>query len=401
MEAQHVTPNGAESAAETTPAYDAARWRKWTYVAYAVILVFVVHLGYEILQQSSIEGLVEELGTPEWQQAKQELVDYGTAALPYVSRAFYYDVKPVVRQRAGGTLLVTFQDLLKTAPKPPEGIVKKWNAWKQEEKLAPGIILTQLLGRAETCEDPEIVKIAPVMQAWLEWQMWLRHTVQSEMITKALGDEDPAVRQLAAKLVRIFGFEQGIEHKRYVQWRNMERLITRMDKELAGISTRNAKAMRKQVTQVAEGILKQWEARSIVGEFGNGALIGMMDASDDLKVRLAAADILDEILASAYRADNREEMVRLVGGRRLRALMTMLASPKAGTLQVKKMLSYSPNMYKKNPQLVSSMQLKLERAKAKGETAFERALSRCMGIFTDVEEGRKLGREQHRYLLAN
>jgi len=305
-----------------------ARWRKWNYLAYALALVCLAYVGFSMVRQTRVNALVSRLATGEWQQAKADLVALGERALPYTVRAFYYDLDPTVRRRAGQTLLESVSRLAQEAPKE------------------------------ETARS--------------RWQEDMRVICESDMVTKALRDEDPEVRQLAAKVDATLGFEHGIEEGRYRRWKKMEELIDKV---------RQKPADKKHL----EAIMQDWRVDEVVGEFGNSVLVGIMADDPDADMRKAATWMLGEMLETAYRADDREEMVKLVGHRRLRMMLKLLAE---GVPGADRLLSFSPNI-RAFPKLLPGIRDALCQAKAKGPEAYEQALTRWKDIYSDIEEGQK------------
>ena len=386
MSVQEGAPQ--EAPAQEAQDYVPSKWKRYTIAVYVIVLLFMVHLYFETLQQSHCDSLTGDLGGGNWRQASTELIALGVEALPYVSRAFYYDLNVRARRRAGETLLASFRELLKTAPQPQPGALKEWDAWRKAERLAPGLGRVQLVARARTCDDAKIRAMADDVNEWLEWQLGLRSACQSDMISKGLADEDPECRLIAAKLVRIMGFEGQIERTRYARWRDMERLIGELRK-----SSLDKEAVQR--------VLGQWEIGDIVGEFGNSALVGLMATAKREKLREAAAGMLRHMLASAYRADSREEMVRLVGRRRLNTLLDLLASDQAGPLQIKEILTFSDKIAPEDQPrfyFINRIQKRLAQARKEGGKAFAAALDRCQDIYGEVEEGRKLKGADRRFL---
>jgi uncharacterized protein YbbC (DUF1343 family) len=79
-------------------------------------------------------------------------------------------------------------------------------------------------------------------------------------------------------------------------------------------------------------------------------------------------------------------MVKLVGHRRLRLLLRLLADDVPG---VERLLSFSPSFSRQNTTLIPGIRAKLKEAKAKGPQELETALTRWKDIYTEVEEGQR------------
>ncbi|HRU05840.1 MAG TPA: hypothetical protein P5137_08705 [Candidatus Brocadiia bacterium] len=348
-------------------------WKKYIVAAGVVLALLIIHLAWEVRTQTYCNRLVNELETPQWAEAKAKLIAMGKTGLPYAARAFYYAEDPVVRRRAGETMLATLTELVKGQTRPSAEDCQRWEAWIKAEDLKPNLTRRELVARAREAKDTEIRRIAPVMNAWLVWQEKAQTAAESEMVSKALGDEDPECRALAAKMVDILGFANPVEKDRWRRATMMEWLLAELAKS-AGDKDALAK------------IKADWLAEKGVGDFGNSVLVGLMRDAKDEKLRVAAAGILEETLAAAYRADDREELVRLVGRRRLRALLTMLLRPDAAELKVKRVLTLSPNI---PPALVDGIRAELAKAQKEGPNAFQAELSRLTDIFASLEEGQK------------
>ena len=400
MSPDEQAPVAAEPAAEeeasqdTTLASVRERWRQPAYFAYAFIALCAIYIGFKVARQGTCNGLVARLSGQNWEQAKTDLVGMGEVAMPYTVRAFYYNLDVSTRRRAGETLLESLQ--------------------KQQASQGGGA--------------PE------------EWQNHIRAVSESDMASKALRDEDPEVRQLAAKIVTILGFEHYREEGRYRRWEKMEELIAKLrgmapsmakplaklfadeermrrerekleneyekldpKKQAEGADTaaqeESLKAIRGKIRAVSEAlkasagkrnrviapIMDDWRIDEAVGDFGNSVLVGIIDTDKAPGMRTAATAMLDDMLATAYRADDREEMIKLVGTRRLRILLRLLSEDVPG---VKGVLGFSPHI-RAVPNLLPSVRQALSEKRAEGDEAYDAMLAYVTGLHSDVEEGRK------------
>lgn len=348
-------------------------WKKYIIIAGVILVALVIHLAWEVRTQTYCHNLVAGLATDQWAAAKAKLIALGKTGLPYAARAFYYAESPLVRYRAGETMLATLSELVKGQTRPPAEDSQRWEAWIKAEDLKPNLTRRELVARGREAKDADIRRITPVMNAWLVWQEDAQVAAESEMVSKALGDEDPECRALAAKMVDLLGFANAVEKDRSRKARIMEWLLAELGKS-AGDKDAVAK------------IRADWLAENGVGDFGNSVLVGLIRDAKDQKLRLAAASILEETLAAAYRADDREELVRLVGHRRLRTLLTMLLRPDAGDLKIKRILTLSPNI---PPALVEGMRVELENAQKEGPEVLQQRVNELKDVFASLEEGQK------------
>lgn len=348
-----------------------SRYRKYRPYVFALVVVMLVHLGYEFYLQRRINRLTDALAGENWEAAQENLINLETRALPYTARAFYYSDDPAARRRAGETLLKSLENLVQDAPKPSPEALEAWNAWKAEADIGEDALLAEIVREAEGSTDSQVQQILPEMKPWLYWQEDIRNAVENEMITKALADEDPECRKLAAQMVQITGFEHGIERGRYRRYQNMVRLLAKLREDPASEENRQA-------------VLEEWRDPETVGEFGNPVLVGLVDTGETKEVKEAAAFILRDMLASAYRADDRDEMVRLVGHRRLRILLRLLTEEEAEYIDIKGLLTFSPNIPER---FVEG--LRLQFAEAETEQELRERIDYWKDIYTSIEEGQR------------
>ena len=304
-----------------------AKWQRHTSLVYGLLAVCTVIILWSAVVQARCNARVARLKGEGWAEAKRQLVDMEHTSMRYVARAFYYDTDATMRARAGETLLATITRLAQNAP-------------------------------TETA-------------ALAEWQRRMRLVAESDMVSKALVDESPEVRELAGKIVALTGVEPGKEEGRHARWQNLERLLARL---------------RQDPDKHVDAVLLEWRAESTVGDFGNSVLVGIIAGDASPAMRRAATKMLHYMLDAAYRADDREEMVKLVGHRRLRILLRLLADDVPGMAEL---LSFSPHFYKRNPGLVPGLQAKLKQVKAQGPEALERALDVWKDLYADIEEGQR------------
>jgi len=337
-------------------------WKKATLLLSAFTAILLIHVGLKIAEQEKCEAIVEDLAGSDYKTAQQEAVARGETAMPYLSRAFYYDLDPKVRIRAGEAVLASLEELEKQAP-------------TREEERA-------------------------------EWQEHMRVVAESDMTSKALRDEKPEVRKIAAEITRIIGFEHEIEEGRFERWQNMDKLIhklrqvaTAMAQEITRLRAEAEKKLdepgadeaqvqselRRDIAEVIDPIMQEWHVDHVVGEFGNSVLVGIIADAPSPAMRTVATEMLLEMLAAAYRADDREEMIKLVGHRRLRILLDLLAQD---VPHVEALLSFSPHI-NRHPKLLPGIQQKLQEAKAEGPEEYAEGLSFWKDRYSDIEEGSK------------
>ena len=366
-----MAPEGEEQAPERELVPVVSRYRKFRPYVFVMVVIAFVHLGYAYHIQRTCVRLNMDLAGENWEEAMERLVRMERKALPYTARTYYYDENPEARRRAGMTLLRSLENLVETAPRPDPDTLRIWEEWKQEIQISEDALLDQILMEAERAVDPRIEQILPEMRPWLRWQESIRNAAENEMITRALAEEDPVCRDLAEQMIQITGFEHGIERRRYRRYQNMNRLLAMLREN-------------PESEEVRRQVFHEWSDHETVGEFGLPVLVGLLQTGETKEIQEAAAYVLRGMLAAAYRADDRDEMIRLVGHRRLRILLSMLVDPDAEHLDVKGLLTFSPNI---PDAFVAGIRGQL--AQAETEAELQARIDRWYDIYTSLEEGQR------------
>jgi len=254
------------------------KWKTLTLGAYGVLAVGLIGLGITVIRQMECTGLVAQIEGDRWKEAQDALMKVGRRALPYLSRSFCYDDNDRVRKRSGDVIFNLVSALHNDVP-------------------------------AEQVPT---------------WQRDIRDTIDSELVNKGLRDENPEIREIAAKIVSIIGTENDIEIAR-MQGR------TRTEKLLALLCSDKQETVRSAEAELAD-----------MGEFPLPILVGFMSRDEEPETaRHAAGRVLFKVLKAKYRADEREELGPIVGRRRAKILFRLAAT---GTPNVVEMLSLSPQV---------------------------------------------------------
>ena len=283
-------PESQAGAAESGGAPGKRTWGLAIVGVYALLLAGLLCISMIGRRQSRINHLVGQLGKEReaGKAAVMELTSIGQPALPYLARAFYYDDDVRVRRAAGTVIHTIVKSLEKELAEEGDGTGRK------------------------------------------EWQEEMREVAASDMISKALRDEDAEVRELAHCIVAVI----GAENKKYEEKRLKSWIVTK--KQLEELRKNDEKAVERAKERLSEAEL---------GMFPIPILIGVacdLTTKEPPHARKAAIEVVHKLLEAKYEADEREELATLVGKRRVWLLFELLA---VGTYElVDEILQLSPRV---------------------------------------------------------
>ncbi len=285
------------------------RFRAVTVAVYIALALGAGYLWVLTSRQRHLNEAVETLATaPE--AAMESLRATGPPAFAYLATALHYHDDAQVRRLAGQALV---QGLLREldaqvaahpddAPDAPSPA-----ALAKADAVLAGVESVGALGMDAAKVKRLMAYLDEHTTGAVQWQKRMRLRCEVDKISRALGDESPAVRAAAAAVLEIIG-----PATRY----DTQRMAGRRTLEAALAAVRSGTPQKRAEARAALIKLERFGLRAMAGEIANAAV--------PFNARLYLAHVLLEIMKKQFSANAKSEAVELISPRASARLMPAL-----------------------------------------------------------------------------
>lgn len=272
-----------------------------TALVYVLLLLGAAYLAMLTLQQSRLAAAVTALAG-DAAQAESRLRDYGAAAFDHLSTAMVHGEATPFRLRAGQALLDgLLRDIEGHMGRHPADEPETPTPAAEGQAKALGAALG-LAGRSPRCTDEKLSRIAAYLDertlSAVDWQKRLSGRTRTDNVSRALRDEAPQVRQVAAAVVSVIGPGNAMDRSRLQSYRGME------------------EALAQALSEDAAGRQRARSALLTIDQFVLPPLIGALaETACPAGAKQFLLDVAVRIVAKEFTYNTRAEVTLLLGVR--------------------------------------------------------------------------------------